>query len=310
MRYHGDPGFPVSDWINRMTAGEQLDVAPYFDDLLARLDAGDPVAAVAFGRHVHWGYWPDPAAATGEPADYAAAAERLCRLVCDAARIEDGVRVLDVGCGFGGTIASLNERFSGLDLVGVNIDPRQLDRAAATITPRAGNRVRFVQADACRLAFPSESFDVVLAVECVFHFDNRSDFLAGAGRVLRPGGRLALSDFVPPAGAVATLAQLDPGRDAATRTTYGKIDVSCPVERYRELADAAGLTLADCRDVTAGTMPSYDFLQADFRARPDRRSARVHSRATGRLAQACRLGLLTYSVVSFTRRANTHVCEA
>jgi cyclopropane fatty-acyl-phospholipid synthase-like methyltransferase len=293
-----------------MTTGERLDVAPYFDDLLTRLDAGDPVASAAFGRHVHWGYWPDPAAATGDPGDYAAAAERLCHLVCDAAGIEDGMRVLDVGCGFGGTIASLNDRFTGLDLVGVNIDPRQLDRAAATISPRGGNRVRFVQADACRLAFPPGSFDAVLAVECVFHFDSRADFLAGAGWVLKPGGRLTLSDFVPPAGAIATLVQLDPGRDAATRATYGKIDVTCSGERYHELADAAGLTLAECRDVTPGTMPTYDFLQADFRAQPDRRSARVHSRATGRLAQACRLGLLTYSVVSFTRRAETSVRAA
>jgi cyclopropane fatty-acyl-phospholipid synthase-like methyltransferase len=36
---------------------------------------------------------------------------------------------VDVGCGFGGTIASLNEHFSDLQLTGVNIDLRQLDRA-------------------------------------------------------------------------------------------------------------------------------------------------------------------------------------
>jgi cyclopropane fatty-acyl-phospholipid synthase-like methyltransferase len=282
----------------------RLAVAPYFDDLLDRLAAGDLGTRAAFGRHVHWGYWPDPDRATGAADDYAAAAERLCRAVCDAAGVADGMRVLDVGCGFGGTIASLNERFSDLDLVGVNIDPRQLDRARAEVRPLNGNRVRFVYGDACALDVPPASFDVVLAVECVFHFESRARFFDGAARALRPGGRLALSDFVPPRAALAELERHDPGADEATRVTYGRVDVLCPVERYRDLADAVGLALAANRDITAGTMPTYAFLQADLRARPDRRAARVYSRATSRLEIACRLGLLTYSVLSFVRRAD------
>ena len=106
---------------------------PYFDALFERFAAGDRAATVAFGRHVHWGYWPDPDAADGTPEDYARAAEELCRRVCDAAPVTGGMRVLDVGCGFGGTVASLNERFRDLDMVGVNIDPRQLARAAELV---------------------------------------------------------------------------------------------------------------------------------------------------------------------------------
>src|SRR5687768_13614866 len=100
-------------------------VAPYFDVLLERLDEGDARACTAFGRHVHWGWWPDPDQASGTPEDYAAAAERMCHKVCAAAGVGEGMRVLDVGCGLGGTIASLNERFSDLDMVGVNIGPCQ-----------------------------------------------------------------------------------------------------------------------------------------------------------------------------------------
>ena len=56
--------------------------------------------------------------------------------MCDVAEIRDGMRIIDVGCGFGGTIASLNERFSELELVGVNIDSRQLERATDMVQLR------------------------------------------------------------------------------------------------------------------------------------------------------------------------------
>lgn len=282
---------------------ESLEIAPYFDQLLERLQAGDPTSQAAFGRHVHWGYWPDPSQAQGSAEDYAAAAERLCRLIWEAAGIGDGMRVLDVGCGIGGTIASLNECFHDLELIGLNIDPRQLQRAADTVKPQNGNRIRFVEGDACKLAFPAASFDAVLAVECIFHFDSRADFLRGAAQVLRPQGRLALSDFVPPREVLPTLRQYDPGKDEATRRTYGRIDVLCPTETYRELADAVGLTLLASRDVNAQTMPTYAFLLADLRSRPDRKSARVHARATARLEMACQMRLLQYTILSFVRRA-------
>ena len=164
------------------------DAPPYFDALFARLEAGDPAATAAFGRHVHWGYWANPGAADGTGEDYARAAEALCQAVCDAAPVADGMRVLDVGCGFGGTIASLNERFQNLDMVGVNIDPRQLARAADTVHTANGNRVQWVEADACDLPLTGP-FDVVLAVECVFHFPSRAKFLSEMDRIV-PWGDL------------------------------------------------------------------------------------------------------------------------
>lgn len=292
---------PQAPWL----AGECFTVAPYFDQLLERLQAGDPLVEVAFGRHVHWGYWPDPALADGSPQDYAIAAERLCRLVWEAAGIRDGMRVLDVGCGFGGTIASLNESFHDLELVGLNIDPRQLQRATANVVPRHGNRVRFVEGDACQMSFPEASFDAVLAVECIFHFDSRRDFFQGVGRVLRPGGRLALSDFVPPSEHLSILHEFDPAKDESTLQTYGQVNLLCPREEYQEIAEAAGLALVAEQDINAGTMPTYAFLKDDLRSRPDRQTADIHIRATARIAKACQMGLLRYTILSFVRGAES-----
>ena len=288
---------------SKQQADDAFHVAPYFDVLLKRLEEGDERACAAFGRHVHWGWWPEPQHADGTPEDYAAAAERLCRKVCEAAGVHDGMRVLDVGCGFGGTIASLNERFSGLELVGVNIDARQLERAARTVRPARGNRIRWVEADACAMPMAACSFDAVLAVECIFHFPSRATFLAGAAKLLTPGGRLALSDFVPPSEALPTLQRRPPGQDEATRLSYGKVDLLCPVEQYSALATSAGLTPLGAEDVSNGTLPTYAYLRADQRSWNDRDAARAHEKATTRLEMACRMELLRYTILSFARQA-------
>ena len=95
------------------------------------------------------------------------------------------------------TLANLNETLAAVSLHGINnIDERQAARAAAVVLPRPGNAVHFVHGDACRLPFASAAFDRVLAVECIFHFPSRRQFFGEARRVLRRGGKLALSDFI------------------------------------------------------------------------------------------------------------------
>jgi 2-polyprenyl-3-methyl-5-hydroxy-6-metoxy-1,4-benzoquinol methylase len=81
---------------------------PYFDALLALLNEGNAALEQAFGRHVHWGYWPEPATADRSLNGFAEATEALSRLVYQSAGVRDGMTVLDAGCGFGGTSESLN----------------------------------------------------------------------------------------------------------------------------------------------------------------------------------------------------------
>ena len=229
---------------------------PYFDYLLSQLDGSNPTVERSLRRHVHLGYWDLPESARYDDTDFADAAERAVVELCRFAEVADGQRVLDVGCGFGGTIASLNERFSGLGLIGVNIDGRQLTRAQQLVQPRDGNRVDFFQADACCLPFATGSFDCVLAVECIFHFPSRAAFLAEAHRVVRPNGVLAIADFVP-SPAFWPIGRLMASNWVAGRSFLGRTDLACTLAGYRRLAEQTGWSITAVRDVTRQTLPNY-----------------------------------------------------
>ncbi|MBL7498098.1 class I SAM-dependent methyltransferase [Frankia sp. CNm7] len=260
---------------------------PYIDVLLDNRGRDDQ-GSDAFSRHIHWGLWPRLRGTGIRGRNVVAAQERLDDTVAAGALISDGMTVLDVGCGFGGTLGRLSERLPTARLVGVNIDHRQLARALPT-------RARFICADGCALPLPSAAFDAVLAVECIFHFPSRLTFLQEARRVLKPGGRLSLSDFVP-----ADNADTD---NAASRWLenqvakgYGRQSTWSDGD-YQAMADKAGLVVEQDQDVTRLTLPTYLYLLSNGIARAVTGRGHVPIRSTFLLFLLSALGAVRYRLV-------------
>jgi ubiquinone/menaquinone biosynthesis C-methylase UbiE len=269
---------------------------PYFDLLFdERRDGGE--TGQLWERQVHWGYWENPKAADGTRDDYVAAMEHMNVVLIEAAKVADGQRVLDVGCGFGGTIQQINATHSGMRLTGLNIDARQLAAAEAQTTAVNGNDIEWVEGDACALPFENSSFDRILAVECIFHFPSREGFLAEAARVLKPGGYIAVSDFVPTVALFAKTPFWVAIRSRIAKS-YGTLG-TVPLRSYRSMGRRGGLQLDESRSIRKNTLPTYPFLIKFFREQGSADAQDTLIVGTRWIKWLSKLGLISYRVYTF-----------
>lgn len=114
----------------------------------------------------------------------------------DAAAIQPGDTVLDIGCGSGQTTRDARLAHAGSAL-GVDLSASQLDLARGLAADERVPNVTFEQADAQVHPFPEAGFDVALSRHGVMFFGDPRAAFGNIARAVRPGGRLALLTWQP-----------------------------------------------------------------------------------------------------------------
>ena len=106
-------------------------------------------------------------------------------------------RVLDFGCGAGGPTCLLASRFNAKRVVGIDIGAYQVERAReAAMQQGLSDKMSFQQVEGDQLPFEVDSFDAVFSKDVIVHIENKAGLFAEMIRILRPGGRLIISDHL------------------------------------------------------------------------------------------------------------------
>jgi len=227
----------LSTMIKSLNPQPEAAVAAHYDEL-------DAAYRELWGEHVHHGLW-----RTGRE-NVCEATAALTRLVADHAAIGPGADVCDVGCGYGGT-ARLLARERCARVIGFTLSPAQAAWAA-----EQGGGPRYTVGSWLDNDLKPESADAVIAIESIAHMAEKGRAMAEAARVLRPGGRLAVVDWLaaPAPGPLATRLLLEP------ICREGRLPSLGSAPEYAALMRAAGLEVDRVHDLSRHVWPTWPIV--------------------------------------------------
>ena len=204
------------------------------------------------GEDIHIGLY-----ATGQET-VADASAAMTRHLLEKAGISGKLAVLDIACGFGGTLrtlARLGCRARGIDISRNCVDHARKANADAGL----GDRIEVSVGDFHSIDSPSDAWDAVVCQEAIIHSPERRKVFAEAHRVLQPGGIFALSDILN-----------GPNPDISrVEAAYARLgaSVGATVDDYQAMAQDAGFDILDVEERPGDIKTHYDKL-ADLLARP------------------------------------------
>lgn len=195
----------------------------------------DKAGTEVFGQAL---YGEESAGAT----DAAVSASLGCGVPTAVADLHEGETVLDLGSGAGADVLISARRVGPTGkAIGLDMTDEMLSLARANATDAGVGNVEFVKGTIEDIPLDAASVDVVIS-NCVINLSaDKPRVLAEAARVLRPGGRFAVSDVIA-----------DPDMDAATKADMaewtGCIAGALTREEFTEQLSAAGLTDIEIRE--------------------------------------------------------------
>ncbi len=170
-----------------MKAYTNEEIAAYYDTTEVHYERGWDL------RHslaMHYGYWDEKATT------FRASLRRMNEALATFGELTQMDNILDAGCGIGGTTLFLADAL-GCQVTGISLSQQQVETARNhAVTKNLQTLTRFEQADYRATPFPDKTFDVVWALESAVYDPEKVDFFKEAYRLLRPGGRLVMGEYI------------------------------------------------------------------------------------------------------------------
>jgi tocopherol O-methyltransferase len=218
------------------------------------------------------------------------------------AGIGDRSRVLDAGCGVGGSSLWL-ARERGASVVGITLDPRQVELARGFAAERSVTNVRFEAMDFAATTFAEASFDVVWNLESLCHVGEPRAYLDHVRHLLADRGRFVCADFFRGQGGPAcdemcagwVLPELQrPSDVVSTLTALGYDQIDWVDLTPRVLPSASWMA-------TTATFETLRLEVATMSGAPPRPSFARHFHAAAAASRGLANGEIVYGLVSAVR---------
>jgi tocopherol O-methyltransferase len=212
--------------------------------IIEHYDVVSPYYNSLWGEHIHHGYW-----LRGDESKETAQIQLIDHLA-QLADIKTGSRILDIGCGFGGTSLHLAKKY-GASVTGITISPVQV-RMAKEAAAKTNVDASFLLMDAEEMQF-EQPFDVLWSVESISHYHDPQKFFASAVKFLKPGCCFALTDWFQ-----------KENLSAATKKKFiAPIEKGMMVElrgmnEYNDFLVSSGLQIIHRQDLTLDCAKSWD----------------------------------------------------
>lgn len=137
---------------------------------------------------IHYGYWDE------KVKSFPQSLLRMNEVMMEAAAIKSSDKVLDAGCGIGGSSIFLAKNL-GCGVTGISLSEKQVTQAKAlAVKQKIEDKTEFKVMNYCATNFSDKSFDIVWGCESICYADDKEQFIKEAWRLLKPGGRLVVAD--------------------------------------------------------------------------------------------------------------------
>lgn len=116
--------------------------------------------------------------------------KRRAGIIFDNLELEEGSKLVDIGCGRGFYLKALKKFWPKLKITGVDLNEKYLEETERNLV---GLRVKLIKANAEKLPFADNSFDRIIVSEVLEHVSDDRKALAEIHRVLKPAGIAMIS---------------------------------------------------------------------------------------------------------------------